>query len=54
MRWVDTNEGSEEESDVTCRLVARDFKHKKDKGREDLYAEIPPLQDIRMRLSKAP
>ena len=44
VRWVDTNKGSEAESDVRCRLVARDFRQKKDKGREDLFAETPPLE----------
>ena len=53
MRWVDTNKGSEAESDVRCRLVARDFRQKRDKGREDLFAETPPLEAIRMQLSKA-
>ena len=37
VRWVDTNKGSDEETDVRSRLVARDFKNKADKGREDLY-----------------
>jgi hypothetical protein len=53
VRWVDTNKGSEAESDVRCRLVARDFRQKRDNGREDLFAETPPLEAIRMRLSKA-
>jgi hypothetical protein len=53
VRWVDTNKGTEVESDVRCRLVARDFRQKKDKGREDLFAETPPLEAIRMQLSKA-
>ena len=53
VRWVDTNKGDEEESDVRCRLVARDFRNKRDKGRDDLYAETPPLEAIRMQFSKA-
>ena len=53
VKWVDTNKGDEVESDVTCRLVARDFRNKKDKGRDDLFAETPPLEAIRMQFSRA-
>ena len=49
---MDTIKGIEAESDVRCRLVARDFKQKRDQGREDLYAETPPLEAIRVQLSK--
>ena len=34
VRWVDTNKGTEVNPDVKCRLVARDFKDKKDNDRE--------------------
>ena len=51
VRWVDTNKGSEEESDVRSRLVARDFRDKKDKEREDLFAGTPPLEAERMQFS---
>ena len=53
VRWVDTNKGSEEVPDVRCRLVARDFKNKKDTDREDLFAATPPVEAERMALSKA-
>ena len=39
--------------DVRCRLVARDFKDKKDNDREDLFAATPPAEAERMALSKA-
>ena len=37
---------------VRCRLVARDFKGD-DKGRDDLFAETPPLECKRIILSRA-
>ena len=52
IRWVDTNKGSEENIDVRCRLVARDFKGE-DKHRDDLFAETPPLESKRLLLSRA-
>ena len=52
-RWVDTNKGSDEKPDVRCRLVARDFKGKADKEREDLFAATPPVEAERMALSRA-
>jgi hypothetical protein len=52
-RWVDTNKGTESDPDVRCRLVARDFKVKADKGREDLFAATPPAEAERMALSRA-
>ena len=52
-RWVDTNKGSEDFPDVRCRLVARDFKEKRDKEREDLFAATPPVEAERMALSRA-
>ena len=42
-RWVDTNKGGSMIWDVRCRLVGRDFKGG-DKGRDDLFAETPPLE----------
>ena len=50
---MDTNEGSEEKTDVRSRLVAKDFKNKTDKNREDLFVGTPPLEAIRMHFSKA-
>ena len=52
VRWVDTNKGKDGEWDVRCRLVARDFKGG-DKGRDDLFAETPPLEAKRMLFSRA-
>ena len=43
-KWVDTDKGSEENPDVRCRLVARDFKPKGEKDRSDLFASTPPLE----------
>ena len=42
-KWVDTNKGTTEEPLVRCRLVARDFREKGEKDREDLFAATPPL-----------
>ena len=43
VRWVDTNKGGIERIEVRSRMVARDFKGG-DKGRDDLFAETPPLE----------
>ena len=37
---------------VRSRLVARDFKGK-DEGRDDLFAETPPLEALRLLFSRA-
>lgn len=56
VRWVETDKGvwveDKWEPLVRCRLVARDFKGK-DKDRDDLFAEAPPLECTRMILSRA-
>ena len=52
VRWVDTNKGGPAEMIVRSRLVARDLKGA-DKGRDDLFAETPPLEAKRIILSKA-
>ena len=49
---VDTNKGGLDDWDIRSRLVARDFKGG-DKGRDDLFAETPPLEAKRMLLSRA-
>ena len=41
-RWVDHNKGDNDNPDVRCRLVGREFKGN-DK-REDLFAATPPLE----------
>ena len=38
--------------EIRSRLVARDFKGS-DTGRDDLFAETPPLEAVRMSLSRA-
>ena len=52
VRWVDTNKGGLHEWLIRCRLVARDFKGN-DKGRDDLFAEAPPLEAKRLLISRA-
>ena len=52
VRWVDVNKGGLEKWEVRSRLVARDFKGR-DKDRDDLFAETPPLEGKRMLLSRA-
>ena len=43
-KWVDVKKGA----GVRCRWVARDFKPKGDKDREDLFAAMPPLEAKRL------
>ena len=52
-RWVDVNKGTSENPDVRCRLVARDFKPKGEKDREDLFAAMPPLEAKKLVFRKA-
>ena len=52
VKWVDTNKGTCEAPIIRCRLVARDFKVKGDKDREDLFAATPPLEMKRMLISR--
>ena len=52
VRWVDTNKGDQKCILVRSRLVARDFKGG-DKGRDDLFADTPPLEAKRLLLSRA-
>jgi hypothetical protein len=53
VRWVDVNKGTQEDPEIRCRLVARDFKGKHDKDREDLFAATPPLEAKRALFSRA-
>ena len=48
VRWVDVLKATR----IRSRLVARDFKGG-DKDRDDLFAATPPLEGIRLLLSKA-
>ena len=43
-KWVDHDKGRDGAKDVRSRWVARDFKTKGDKDREDLFAGMPPLE----------
>ena len=52
VRWVDVNKGDRKTILVRSRLVARDFKGG-DKGRDDLFADTPPLEAKRLMFSKA-
>ena len=52
VRWVRTNKAHPVGTDIRCRLVARDFKAG-EKGRDDLFAETPPLEAKRILLSRA-
>ena len=52
-RWVDTDKTHGiGEPMVRSRWVARDFKDAHDKGREDLLSATPPLELIRLVLSR--
>ena len=53
VRWVDTDKGTEGKPNVRCRLVARDFKSKDNRDREDLFAATPPLELLKALLSRA-
>ena len=53
VKWVDTDKGTVTDPLVRCRLVARDFKGKGEKDREDLFAATPPLELKRVLLSRA-
>ena len=53
VKWVDTNKGSEDSPIIRSRLVARDFKQRGDKDRQDLFAATPPLEMKRMLISRA-
>jgi hypothetical protein len=50
VKWVDTEKAG---GVVRCRLVARDFKTKGEKDREDLFAATPPLELLKAQLSRA-
>jgi hypothetical protein len=52
-RWVDINKGTEDDPEVRCRLVARDFKPKGERDREDLFAAMPPLECKKTIFAKA-
>ena len=43
VKWVHTNTGTDDNPEVRCRLVARDFRGT-DKDREDLFAATPPWE----------
>ena len=41
VKWVDTNKGTEENQEIRCRLLARDFRGA-DEDRQDPFAATPP------------
>ena len=43
-KWVDVNKYTAENPNIRCRLVARDFKPKREKDRADLFASTPLLE----------
>eukprot|EP00973_Karenia_brevis_P039756 5487493-Karenia_brevis.AAC.1 len=53
MRWVDTDKGlMKNKHEVRSRMVAKNYKGR-DKGRDDLFAEPPPLEAKRLLMSRA-
>ena len=52
VKWVDTNKGTEDQPEIRCRWVARDFKGA-DRDREDLFAATPPWELKRLLMSHA-
>ena len=48
---METNKGDEENPDVRCRWVGKDFKTKG--ARDDLFAATPPLEAKKTLISKA-
>ena len=52
-KWVDVNKGTADRPEIRCRLVARDFKPRGEKDREDLFAAMPPLECKKLLFKKA-
>eukprot|EP00973_Karenia_brevis_P044319 6139246-Karenia_brevis.AAC.1 len=53
MRWVDTNKAHMRgRYDVRSRMVAKSYRGA-DRGRDDLFAETPPLEANRHLMSRA-
>ena len=52
-KWVDIDKGAIGSPDVRCRLVARDFKPRGERDREDLFAAMPPLEAKKLLFQKA-
>jgi hypothetical protein len=52
-KWVDIDKGTLGSPDVRCRLVARDFKPRGERDREDLFAAMPPLEAKKLIFQKA-
>lgn len=48
--WAETDKGTENQPNVRCRWVAKDFKRE---PRPELYAATPPLEGVKMILSGA-
>jgi len=52
-KWVDINKQDDDNPLIRCRYVARDFKPVGEKDREDLFADMPPLEAKRFLLRMA-
>eukprot|EP00973_Karenia_brevis_P047596 6605690-Karenia_brevis.AAC.1 len=53
MTWVDTNKAHmKKKYEVRSRMVAKNYKGRH-KGRDDLFAETPPLEAKRVLMSRA-
>ena len=48
-RWVETNKGDDENPDVRCRWVAKEFN--RNDGQDGLFAATPQLQVMKLLLS---
>lgn len=54
VKWVDTDKGIDGKVNVQSRLVATDFKVKGEGDRQDLFAATPPVEGLRVLISRAP
>ena len=52
VKWVDTDKGIDGQVKVRSRLVARDFKGKDRADHEELFAATPPLEMLRLLISR--
>ena len=52
VRWVDINKGDDDNPEIRCRWVGREFKGK-DNKRDDLFAATPPLECKKLLFSMA-
>ena len=51
-KWVECKKVDDDGKEfVRCRLVARDFKQRREGPRDDLYASMPPLEALKVQLA---